>query len=1099
MPELEQAYLSLISASRGCASVRRILSEFIPRYAAYCPTALEAAAQVIINMHNCNLHLISRGEDTDGVPFETAKNCISGLVDICCAASLEAPSSSVIRGICSAVFLNVITFFASSIEGNDIFEIVDKKSLKMQDSAETFSQFKQCVLEEDTSPFLKLLKLRALCLLRIYFLCPKDLLAVCFELFGNHAADGFCKEAKYVLRQLSGTLNLDGETYVTYGDGSSDVPEVQSSYMEVETSNTEINSRRPVSDCNHFNRNEGGLLKHCLLGVVLQRNQSLKKWIFSRYKKLRKLASSEAVSQVTTAFEGIFKSFTELVKAQDNGEDSDENGSDSSKYVSGQYLVHRISDQHGSLGEASGKDSAFEILDKSGKDELANKISGQYLKRQSSTVSLESDRYSNNSCHNDSGSLKCMSFDGMEQGDMCHGWPSIPKDQLNDRLLSPVVAKPSEIKSGTFEQGDRAFQVGTPKEKLSVGLAGSAGFGNNPVAYYPSTSNQIVWYADGDPAAMDVFSATRQLWLGSLVPDTSEAAVRFEFERFGPLESFSFFPVKGFALAEYRSIIDAIKAREFMRRYSPWGYPVRIKFIDVGLGTRGAVTGVALGSSCHVFVGNVLNQWVKDEITREAMRAICRGPRLVTDLTSEGALLLEFDTPQEAANVMTCIRRFRRGINNVTAHVPVGGGPTDASSTHPNYWNTVPASVGNVLGNTYNNLLGSPQGQAVGSPTNRMISAAAPFKIKPEGVAPEFVSPRAIFEKQAYSLQGGQVNQSNLASSGCTDILGIGISKGPPEQTWMYWKPEPEKYCTAGAVTCTPMATQGPTNPAPQSNQVPSYMRPLYPPPATNSWEVHGLSHLVPRPMPTGIHSSTIPPPFVQASVTPLSHIPATGIQPYTQVVPQSIMHPLLPSLPPPQPDMPPPLPPSPPKAPPPPSSPPPPPPPPAANPPTPIESSNVSSSRGSRRSQWQGSLAKSGVHYCTVCVHRVDSDICKYSISVSEPTGWPAKLDMTKRTDFRHVKAAFTNTQPFRREVCELVPSSAADHKGFQDFISYLKQRECAGVIKIPAMKSSVWARLLFILPFSPEACSLLSIKPKASDCLIAVVLPKEANSECS
>lgn len=1083
MPELEQAYLSLISASRGCASVKRILSEFIPRYGSYCPTALEAAAQVVVNMHNWSVPLISRGEDVNGVSFDTAKNCVTGLVDICCTASLEAPSSSVIRGICSAVFVNAVTFFASSVDGKDIFQVIGKEGLKLQGSEEIFIQLKQRIVEEDASPLFKLLKFRALCLLRILFLCPKDLLATCFEIFSTHAADGLCREGKYILSQLCCALNTDDDTYMSTVNGESGESEASTSYKGSDAITKTDNCRRAESVGDHSRGNEKDLLKSCLLGLVLQRDPSLKKWILSRFQRLQKSASSEAVSQVTSAFQEIFESFDEQVhKVID---DSDEEGSDSSK-----YMVHGISNQHRGFCKVSEKDS-LQIHDKSYKDKLANEISGQFLRRHSSLVSVESDHHSNTSSNHDSGGSKSMEFGSKEQGDVCHGWLSMTKDHHGDQLFSPLSGKSSHFKMDHFEQRDQAVQLEKNQAPsvnalgFSSSLAPNAVFGSPTAAPYPSASNQIIWFSDGDPAAMDVFSASKQLCLGSLAPDTSEAAVRYELEKFGLIDNFSFFAVKRFALVEYRCLIDAIKAREFMRRYSPWGYPIRVKFIDIGLGTRGAVNGVAIGSSCHVFVGNVLNQWVKDEIMRETMKVICRGPRLVTELTSEAALLLEFETPEEAASAMACIRQFRRGANSVAAT----GAGVDVSRSCPNFWNVGPAPVSSSAFGMCNTIVVSPHGQAAGSPSNRMHNATLPFTMQSDSLPPDFPSPSTSFEKQGFTQRGGQVSLSNMAASGCLDTRGLGSSQGyapcTSGQMWFYGKREVELQPAGGIVTCTPIATQGSTNAPPQHLQTPPYMQPVYPPP---TWDAHSLSHHIPlntiptNAIPTNVHSNSIPPPFVQASVTPLSQMSGNSFQPFNQMVPQPIAPPLLPSLPPPQPDIPPP--------PPPPCSPPPPPPPPTMDPAPPSEPSEMI--------QWRGTLSKSGVHYCNISAHRVDSDLCRYSISVSEPTGWPVKLDMTKRTDFRHVKATFASSQPSRREVCLLEPSSAADHKGFQDFISYLKQRECAGVIKIPATKS-LWARLLFILPCSPEACSMLSIKPNASNCLITVILPKEANLESS
>ncbi|KAG2699014.1 hypothetical protein I3843_07G173000 [Carya illinoinensis] len=1143
MPDIEQAYLSLLSASRGCASVQRIVADLIPRYASHCPTALEAAAKVVINMHNWSLAVINRGDVADEVAFQTAKACIFGLVDICCTASSEAPTSSVIRGICSAVFQNVLTFFMSSFEEKDIFQIVDKENLKMQDSADIFTELKQKLSDEDASSLVKLSKFRALSLLRIFFCCPKNLLAASFELLNSSVVEGVNKESECFLRQVTSKLVHD---VASVSDKTSDRAESRTGSVERSMKGSE----ELISDGNHFSGDALPAPESCLLALVLGKDRSLQRWIFSKFKKLNNSSFSSTVSDILSALEGIIQSFKEAISVEGRLVDSDEDDPDSSKYVNQRYSVHRISNQHEHSDDPSGKKG---------------------------------------SAH-DIGGSRPMDFESGENSDVSRG-------RSSGELFSPARRTPLHFRSNSFEGRSNSFnveknQVSNMDSSMSTMRSSCGGINNaltspqHHLGMPCNSTTQIVWHSDGDPAAMDIVSASKQLWVGFSGSDTSEAHIRFQFERFGPIEQFIFFPVKGFALVEYRNIIDAIKAREYMRRHFPW----RIKFIDVGLGTRGAMNGVAVGSSSHVYVGNVSSQWAKDEILHESRKVVYKGPYTVTELFSEGALLMEFESPEEAASVMAHLRQQRKERSNYRA--PLNVGPSNVAVPLIDGARSVPTHVdarNSNLGTISSNSIGSPHPRTVpGSPADscrmRMphlssllsslrtkyninqnssffdnyisgnshtamtreedkvpsntlwislpnisspfltddelmaicslavsnvgsvvrltraniqmgcswfvecssVDAAitilknlrgspglffqiefsqpgkqhpAPFSMKNESSSMELVSPRMKLDNHANTVHCGYSFQSNWAVSGEMPEVGgrkvdgydssagldpsqgggHGVS-GSAEQMWMYKKPEIELHSAPVNIPCMPFAAQGPPIPSPQQIQSSSYMRPVYLPP-NSSWDARGLHHQMPlNPVSPGVmtnsfHGNAVAAPFIPASVTPLAQIQGAPMHHFDQMFSLPVAPPPLSSLPPPQPEMPPPLPPSPPPLPQ--SKPPSVPPPPSSPPPPPpiVEPSKTESSGQCPEHQWQGTLCKSGVHYCTVYAHRLDSDICKYSNALSEPSEWPAKLDMTKRTDFRHVRSTFTSAPPHKREVCQLIPSSAGDRKG----VSYL------------------------------------------------------------
>lgn len=442
---------------------------------------------------------------------------------------------------------------------------------------------------------------------------------------------------------------------------------------------------------------------------VIVKVPSLQSWILSKYKKLCKSSSSKALSDIRSAMESMFEPFAQITGAEGSQIDSDVDDSDSSKINNQSYLVSRISNQHETSSELARLNSSLGACSRSCNDAFGDKVSGQYLKPHSG--------------NQESGGARHMDFGMGEHGEMSHGRLSVPRDLMNHQMLSPATRNQLDFRTNSFDSRNHHVSIDknqvmnmdfdSPARRSSSGGASNSFASPKPhaVVPYTSTTSHMLWYFDGDPAAMDVFSASKQLWVGFLGPDASDSHVRFQFERFGPIELYIFFPMKGFAIVEYRNILDSIKAREYIRRHFGW----RIKFMDVGFGTRGAMHGVAVGSSSHVYVGNVSSQWAKDEILHESRRVLCKGPYMVTDLCNEGALLMEFETPEDAAAVMAHLRQHRKERSNYQQ--PFNTATTNLARSHIDGARSVPTpthvDVRSNLGNSSNNSIRSSHAKMV--------------------------------------------------------------------------------------------------------------------------------------------------------------------------------------------------------------------------------------------------------------------------------------------------------------------------------------------------------------------------------------------------
>ena len=179
-----------------------------------------------------------------------------------------------------------------------------------------------------------------------------------------------------------------------------------------------------------------------------------------------------------------------------------------------------------------------------------------------------------------------------------------------------------------------------------------------------SSPNQTGWFSDGDTAAMDVFAASIFLLVGPISSPMSESAIKFHVEKVVPIESIS--RNQDYAVLGFRTVRDAAKAREVVQGGMAWNKSLRIKFIESAPKTaEGTANVAAVGPSCYVWVGGISSQNAKEDLLKDVLGAGLKQPRSVTALVNASAISLEFESPEDAAAVLSHIRQRRRE----------GGGP----------------------------------------------------------------------------------------------------------------------------------------------------------------------------------------------------------------------------------------------------------------------------------------------------------------------------------------------------------------------------------------------------------------------------------------
>ncbi|MCO5563874.1 hypothetical protein L7F22_017525 [Adiantum nelumboides] len=675
--DLEEAYCSILNLSTGCSSVQCIAAELIPRYAVYCPSSIDLASNVLIQILEWSEDFVFQDEDFDGVAFRTAKACLSGMVELSAAAVTAAIEVPEISDMSMAVCQNIAFYMLCRLEGRDpprflLNEYEDKIAACM---------------ESGTTVQEKLLDLVSINLVRLFHTHPKSIFAACFDLLGANS-ESQRKRGQQFLAQIMNTEQSQGEVEACAARNLSSKDDIMK----------DADSPLPLSPIEKASSEES-LSMQVILG-----KPELERWLVSAFRKFCNSTGAEILAesrplltlllQAMSTFkesdlDPLYVDEPELPEVKNMVEELDtsvvepENDIDSPKGTSISGLAS-APEEAPSLSHANeDTDAAFggsqKVVDLEDSDKTWD--ASDEIVRQEMSWDMGRAIIRGSGPGAQIGSTKSARhiFDTDKRGqDIEHGLTGSPTSLSKSRLLPVSYTAPSStcrtMELEVFKQGIN-YEEDVKNEARSLSSAdiyhefSCSGAGNflSPKGQGISrpqdpsiTQRQATWYSDGDPAALEVFAASKQLWVGSLGHGVSEALLKYEFEKFGPLNSLSLFPGQDFGLVEYKSLNDAVRAREVLQGASPWSTPLKIKFLDVGLGSRGTIGGVAVGGSSHVYIGGVNSLVVEEEILREIAHACLKVPRSVSVLPVAGALLVEFDAPEEAAAVMLHVRQRRK-------------------------------------------------------------------------------------------------------------------------------------------------------------------------------------------------------------------------------------------------------------------------------------------------------------------------------------------------------------------------------------------------------------------------------------------------------